>query len=83
MTINVTSSDGLSGGLCESRREIVTGRNGKNLPAALLFSRPVTGVTNARPPAANFVTYPYIRRNSTNFFRPGVLDHYSWICEGR
>ena len=67
----MTSSDGLSGGLCESRREIVTGRNGKNLPAALLFSRPVTGVTNARPPAANFVTYLYLHRNSTIFLGPG------------
>ena len=65
MTINVTSSDGLSGGLCESRREIVTGRNGKNLPAAVLIPRPITGVTEVGPPAAIFVTGLYLRRNST------------------
>ena len=52
----VASSDGLSGGLTAFRREIVTGRNGKNLPVAVLIPRPITGGTE--PPAAKFVTGP-------------------------
>jgi len=49
-------------GLCESRREIVAGRNGKILPAAVLIPGPITGGTEVGPPGGDFRYWspPYV-----------------------
>ena len=57
-----TSSKRSIQGLSESCREIVAGRNGKILPAAVLIPRPITGGAEVGPPGGNFRYWspPYV-----------------------